>query len=588
MKSRAYIGTVFLITALTSPSRAQSPSIKPSVATTQNTALRWNSGVILPPISAKQIDHLAVLGKVWGFVKYYHPAVGAGKYDLDTELFRLLPQVAAATSVAERSQLLSTWLLGLGDVPACAKCAELPNLPVKQQVDLSWITHLQQLSPELSPELSKQLIQLRDNRHQGPGYYVTAGSAGNAVFTHEQAYATPTTPDVGLRLLALFRYWNMVQYFYPDRHLIGEDWNEILPAFIPRFVAANTGEAYRLAILELTARIHDTHATLSDKTAGLTHLWGDYLTPGLVSFISGKPVYAKATITTLAAQCPLQKGDIITRVDGVPVADLIKRQRPLISASNEAALLAAIGQNLLRGNTPVGKIEVLRAGRPQRLLVPRYQQADLSKAPLDPALTPKDSSYQVLSNNIGYVHLGKLTAKQVPVAMQALKDTQGIILDLRTYPDFAVFRLLPTHFVTQPTAFAKFTMPDLTYPGRMIETKPLEISPTIMPYMGKVVVMVNEVTLSLAEYMAMALQANPRATIMGSTTAGADGNVTKITLPGDLITRFSGLSVLYPDGRETQRVGIVPQVNVQPTVEGVRAKHDEVLERAIQTINAAK
>ena len=47
---------------------------------------------------------------------------------------------------------------------------------------------------------------------------------------------------------------------------------------------------------------------------------------------------------------------------------------------------------------------------------------------------------------------------------------------------------------------------------------------------------------------------------------------------------ISGLGVYYPDGRETQRVGIVPDVVVQPTIAGVQAGRDEVLERAVQLI----
>jgi hypothetical protein len=409
------------------------------------------------------------------------------------------------------------------------------------------------------------------------------------VFQHEDAYGHLLAPDAGYRLLALYRYWNIIQYFYPDKYLIGEDWNKVLLSFIPRFVEATTAEAYRLAVLELTARIHDTHATLSEKTPVLTHIWGEYLAPGLVSFVQGQPVYAKVSLTTLGAQCPLQKGDVITQVDGVPVMDIIKRERPLLSASNEAALLAAIGQNLLRGNTPEGKIDVLRAGQPLTLTVPRYSRADLTKAPLDPTLAPKDSSFQVLAGNIGYLHLGKLTAPQVPRAMQAIQNTKGLIIDLRTYPSFAVFRLLPSYFVEQPTPFAKFLLADLSYPGRVLETAALQIKPSgSMVYKGKVAVLVNETTLSLAEYTAMALQTNPRATVVGSTTAGADGDVSPISLPGDLLTRITGSGVLYADGRHTQGVGIVPAVKVEPTVEGIRAKRDEVLEKALLTLAELK
>ena len=80
------------------------------------------------------------------------------------------------------------------------------------------------------------------------------------------------------------------------------------------------------------------------------------------------------------------------------------------------------------------------------------------------------------------------------------------------------------------------------------------------------------------------MRASKKTTVIGSTTAGADGNVSRIDLPGGMRTMISGIGVYYPDGTETQRVGIVPDVVVQPTIEGIKNGRDEVLEKAIQII----
>jgi len=90
--------------------------------------------------------------------------------------------------------------------------------------------------------------------------------------------------------------------------------------------------------------------------------------------------------------------------------------------------------------------------------------------------------------------------------------------------------------------------------------------------------------MSQSEYTAMALRAGPRAVVVGSTTAGADGNVSMIPLPGGLVTAISGVGVFYADGTPTQRVGIVPDIEVRPTIEGIRAGRDEVLEAALRYI----
>jgi len=57
--------------------------------------------------------------------------------------------------------------------------------------------------------------------------------------------------------------------------------------------------------------------------------------------------------------------------------------------------------------------------------------------------------------------------------------------------------------------------------------------------------------------------------------------VSRIPLPGNLEGMISGIGVFYPDGTPTQRVGIVPDLTVRPTIEGIRAGRDEVLEAGV-------
>jgi len=107
-------------------------------------------------------------------------------------------------------------------------------------------------------------------------------------------------------------------------------------------------------------------------------------------------------------------------------------------------------------------------------------------------------------------------------------------------------------------------------------------------YKGKVVVIVNEQTQSSGEYNAMMYRAGDNTTIIGSQTAGADGDVSEIFLPGGLRTFISGIGIYYPDGRETQRIGIVPDIEVKPTIKGIREGRDELLEKAIEIIRDSK
>ena len=75
------------------------------------------------------------------------------------------------------------------------------------------------------------------------------------------------------------------------------------------------------------------------------------------------------------------------------------------------------------------------------------------------------------------------------------------------------------------------------------------------------------------------------AEVVGSTATGADGNISEIYLRGGIFSYISGIGVLNLDGSETQRVGIIPDVKMEPTIKGIRAGKDEVLDKAIELIN---
>ena len=73
---------------------------------------------------------------------------------------------------------------------------------------------------------------------------------------------------------------------------------------------------------------------------------------------------------------------------------------------------------------------------------------------------------------------------------------------------------------------------------------------------------------------------------MRSTTAGADGTVSRVTLPGGDWCYITGKDIFNPDSTPTQRVGIIPDVEILTTIERVRQGRDEVLEAAVRLVLA--
>jgi len=100
---------------------------------------------------------------------------------------------------------------------------------------------------------------------------------------------------------------------------------------------------------------------------------------------------------------------------------------------------------------------------------------------------------------------------------------------------------------------------------------------------GRVVVIVDGGTVSQGEHAVLYLKAAlPHLIIVGQRTAGANGNATSILLHADARVLLTGLGVQWPDGHELQRVGIVPDVEVTRTQEGVRLGIDELLVEAVR------
>jgi len=110
------------------------------------------------------------------------------------------------------------------------------------------------------------------------------------------------------------------------------------------------------------------------------------------------------------------------------------------------------------------------------------------------------------------------------------------------------------YLMPHATPFVKFTKGSVVQPGVFLFGSALAVGKENTDYYkGKVLLLINETTLSQAEYTTMAFRVAPRATVIGSTTAAADGNVSPIVLPGGISTLISGIGIYYPDGRETQR-----------------------------------
>jgi hypothetical protein len=535
------------------------------------------SNISLPKLSNEKINDLYVLGKVWGFLKYYHPAIATGKYNWDYELFKVLPKVLNATSLSERNNVLSAWIDTLGKVQSAKMKMNIKD--VKLKPELSWIT-----DANLGEYLSTQLSIIKDAERPTSNYYVKLSDyVGVPEFTNEKPYAAMKYPDAGFRLLSLYRYWNIIEYYFPYKNLIGENWDAVLKEFINLFANAANELEYKKTVLLLIARVHDTHAMVVGPDSVLKRFFGSNAAPLIVTFVQDRALVTGYYHKALGEQSGLNVGDVIEKVNNKTVRELLQERLPFTSASNSPTLLRNLAYNLLRTNDTALTVEFSRNSVKSSTQVKCIGTEKIMSYIENER---KDTCFKILKGNIAYLYPASIRNKYFPQIIPELLKAKGLIIDFRCYPkDFLVLTFGKYLFPLE-TTFVKYSNGSIASPGLFTFVRTGKIGTSNKDHFkNKVIIIVNETTQSSAEYHVMGFRTASNAMVIGSTTAGADGNVSEFTLPGGVRTMMSGIGIYYPDGRETQRIGIVPDIEVKPTIEGIKMGKDELLEKAISLIS---
>lgn len=524
-----------------------------------------------------EIQKLATTCKVWGFLKYYHPNVADGSKNWDEQLFTILPEVEKAQTKEEFSLVLENWIVSLGEIKTIA-----PIMPPKdieyfdKNFDLSWFNN-----KLFSKKLSEKLKFIENNRFQGQQYYVEGYAAENVKPINEK-FSGLNFNEKKNRILALFMYWNLIEYFYPYKYIMDQKWDITLEKMIPLFIDAKNEDDFYTAMGKVTVKLNDSHVFYFYPNKITNHF------PANCKIIDEKIVVTEILADSLAEAQNIKIGTVITKVNDKTVKEIIAENRDLIPASNKAFYLNNLPASVLSGRSETVKLEFLQDGKYLTKTINLYDYHDSHRNEYKKGAKVKKEKFKLLDNNIGYVNMGVLQVKNVPDMIETLQSTKAIIFDMRNYPQ-GTMEVISSFLNAKEKEFVIYTIPDYTYPGRFKWSEPYTTgSENNTNYKGKVIVLLNEESISQSEWIAMSFQTAGNTTIIGSQTAGADGNASDFQLIEKFYTQFTGIGVYYPDRRETQRIGIIPDIEIKPTIKGIQEGRDEVLDRALQFIETGK
>jgi C-terminal processing protease CtpA/Prc len=145
-------------------------------------------------------------------------------------------------------------------------------------------------------------------------------------------------------------------------------------------------------------------------------------------------------------------------------------------------------------------------------------------------------------------------------------------------------RQLLEHFTNKPIRCAHWNVPTPARPDReglTFAESEWTVHPA-KPFVGNLVFLTDGRAVSAAETFLGIVEHYKLGEIVGSATAGTNGNINPFTLPGGYVVRWTGLQTLKQDGSRHHGVGILPTVPAARTLAGVVAQRDELLERGIE------
>ncbi|PZR23719.1 MAG: hypothetical protein DI535_23485 [Citrobacter freundii] len=462
------------------------------------------------------------------------------------------------------------------------------NKPVPQP-DLL-VDHITDTS--LNGAFLQRVVTLLQDKQTKPSSSITA--LADFVQPIPARYSDTLVPSAEQRLFGLYNFWNTIHYFSPYTAGLDHSWDSIITKYIPVFLHANDSLSYMLAVRALASETQDCHGFIgTNRQATPARKYYGAWPPLTLGYVGTKVYVSEIVKDSSQDLSKLKVGDEITQIDGMSIAALENEWRGYIPTSNENTYKRDLAFYLTTGPlNSTATLNVRRGAQAFTIDVKRNGRWNFSNSLID--FNNKHKPVELLTGNIGYINMGKLRQAQVDSVMQAFNNTKAIIFDIRNYPQGTAWSIAPK--LTDNAKLAVlFDKPFVDYnhlkggEDQSTLKSGFTVTPAgKKPYKGQVIILCDRTTQSQAEYTIMMFQGATKCTVIGSQTAGADGNVTDVVLPGGYTITFSGLGIYYPDGTPTQRRGIKVNIQSEPTIAGLLAGKDEVLDRALQFVNTGK
>jgi hypothetical protein len=386
--------------------------------------------------------------------------------------------------------------------------------------------------------------------------------------------AFPARGDRSTHLAAVTLCWTVIQHFFPYFDVVHTDWDAALREALRSAAVDTSPVAFGATLERMMAHLDDGHANVSGPGIG-ERSFGD------ASFTWG---WVEGRLAVIAvndsAQTQLRRGDLVLRVNGEPIEKRYAALASRISAATEGfRRFKSLGRMAESADTLA--LEVQGPDGRKRKASFHASTHVLRRYPGRPA------PIALLRPGIWYVDVARTSDSAFTAMVDTLALARGVIFDVRGYPYHLGIEPLG-HLADTTMTSAQWYVPLVTAPDHRdmaFELSNWPVAPQAPRFRGRIAFLVDGRAISYAETWLGIVEHYRLGTMVGEPTAGTNGSVNVISLPGGYVVSFTGMKVLKHDGSRHHGVGIRPTVFVSPTLAGILSGRDEQLEKAIEVVD---
>lgn len=410
------------------------------------------------------------------------------------------------------------------------------------------------------------------------------------------AQAPAPTPDAaqieetGLRQQSFDKVWNTINDRHYDPTFGGVDWAKMREIYAPKAAAAKTRGDFHGVLRQMLAELKLSHFGIYPRDAETVARQKTNGTIGIeLKILDGQAVIVRVDPGSPAETAGLKPGFAVNKIDGRAISELLKAVETALAGRKltpgmqyvyrERSLLGLI--NGTAGTTL--NLEILDEKDQARNLnvVRKTYSGEMSQALGN--FPPQEVVFESrrLSSGIGYIRFNIWVIPQMQKLRNALRDHQdakGLIIDLRGNPG-GVGGMAPGlagMLVSERTSLGSMNMRD--------SEQKFIVYPQAGPFLGKIVILEDYGSGSTSEVFAAGMQEIGRAKIVGETSAGAVLPSIFDTLPTGVIFQYAISDYRSPKNILIEGRGVIPDVEVKQTREGLLKGVDAPLAAAEKLI----